>query len=147
MIDRNGQSVDIAGDSSSESEIDADTGRDMIDPRAQDTSAHVDNSSESDLDIGLEDKDQHIDPNDKLATDAPTTQRVQTKGLAKDKLRQKKLKQKVLKNCWSFVFYVPLTTRPWAQDHRARHYSLVGSDVAWESRGTSIDSCVRHIFS
>ena len=97
MIDRTGQSLDMAGDSSSESEIDADTRRDMIDPRAQDTSAHVHNSSESDLDIDLDDCDLDIDPNDNLATDAPTTQRVQTKGLAREKLRQKKHKQKVLK--------------------------------------------------
>ena len=29
----------------------------------------------------------------------------------------------------------------------AGRYSLVGSDVAWESRGTAIDPRVRHIFS
>ena len=28
----------------------------------------------------------------------------------------------------------------------AGHYSSVGSDVAWESRGTAIDPRVRHIF-
>ena len=29
----------------------------------------------------------------------------------------------------------------------AGHHSSVGSDVAWESRGTAIDPRVQHIFS
>ena len=32
------------------------------------------------------------------------------------------------------------------QNSRAGRYSSVGSDVAWESRGTAIDPRVRHIF-
>ena len=31
--------------------------------------------------------------------------------------------------------------------HVTGRYNLVGSDVAWESRGTAIDPRVRHIFS
>ena len=34
-----------------------------------------------------------------------------------------------------------------AQTIAAGRYSSVGSDVAWESRGTAIDPPVRHIFS
>ena len=38
------------------------------------------------------------------------------------------------------------TTTAMVIRRQAGHYSLVGSDVAWESRGTAIDPRVQHIF-
>ena len=51
-----------------------------------------------------------------------------------------------MKNCDVFLIFAQnfdcgYTLEP------ARRHSSVGRDVAWESRGTAIDPCVRHIFS
>ena len=124
MIDRSGQSVDMEGDSSSESELGAEeTGRETMDlgmqnavvdssseadlgddtleetadgtKRTQDTIRNVVDSSESDLDI---DKNERAEAAEVEREEARTKPVLQIKGLARDKLRQKKLKQKVLKS-------------------------------------------------
>ena len=122
VIDRSGQSVDMEGDSSSESELGAEeTGRETMDTGMQ--KALVDSSSESDLGdntlkeaadgskrtqdtirnvVDLSESDIDIDKNETTEAaeveleEARLKPVLQIKGLARDRLRQKKLKRKVL---------------------------------------------------
>ena len=97
-------------DSSSESEIDMETvkrsvdckdkGRESeIDLRAQDTRAPIDSSSESDLDITMKDGESagvaDVEPHSEVVTDKQRETKTTQKRTSSDKLRQKKLKQKV----------------------------------------------------
>ena len=110
VIDRSRQSVNMEIDSSSESEIDMETvkrsvdckgrGRESeIDLRAQDTRAPIDSSSESDLDITVKDGESagvaDVEPHSEVVTDKQRETKTTQKRTSRDKLRQKKLKQKV----------------------------------------------------